>query len=134
MENSGILKVEDIMQRNIKTVKFIDSVQTAAEIMDKEEISFLLVDDENGNILGAITRKDISGRICRRPKKKQDEILVVSVMSAPIVTVNENLSVREAAKFLHKKNFKRCPVDDGEKIVGVVGISDILKCVADGKI
>jgi len=122
------------MQRDIKTVKFTDSIKTAAEIMNKEKISFLLVSDENKNILGAVTRKDVSQRIAGHPKNNPDEVSVASIMIAQIETINENLSVIELAKFLNKKNFKLCHVDDGEKIVGVVGISDILKCIADGKI
>ncbi len=127
------LLVKDIMTYGIKTIAFDETIKKAACIMADEKVSFLPVTDEKNNCIGVITRKDIAFRIIQKAKNPED-VLVCSVMSAPITSINENLTVRELGKILSERKCKRLLVESSGKFIGVVSNTDILKAVANNKI
>lgn len=127
------LVVKDIMTYGIKTIPYDETIKAAACNMESEKASFLLVTDEKNNCIGVVTRKDIAFRVVRKAKNPED-VLVSSVMSAPIASINENLTVRELGKILSERKCKRLLVESGGKFIGVVSNTDILKAVANDKI
>lgn len=53
------------------------------------------------------------------------------VMSRNLTTIPTNGTVREAAHTLSEGNFHALPVVDGEKLVGIVTTTDLMKYLAD---
>jgi predicted transcriptional regulator len=47
-------------------------------------------------------------------------------MTSPVITINENASIEEAAKLMAKKKVKRLPVMNNEKLVGILTFTDIV--------
>jgi len=130
------LLVKDIMTKGVKAISYRASIKDAAEKMIKEKVSLLLVTDDNNNkenFIGVVTRKDVAFRAIRKAANVED-VLVANIMSSPISTVNENLSVYNLCKILGERKYKRMVVESEGKIVGVVSTTDVLKAVAEGKI
>jgi CBS domain-containing protein len=122
---SGILLVRDIMVRNIKTVRTDDSVHDAALKMNKFGIGSVIVTN-NGRPVGIITERNILDRIVV-PRLDAGTVRTKDIMSSPLVTVDIHTAVDEAAKIMAQKKIKKLPVIDGEKVVGVVTTSDIVR-------
>ena len=122
---SGIILVRDIMRRNVKTVRTDDSVHAAVLKMNKFQIGSVIVTN-NGRAVGIITERNILERIVE-PRLDPATIWAKDIMSSPLVTVDPNDTVDEAAKIMAQKRIKKLPVVDGEKIVGVVSTSDIVR-------
>lgn len=58
---------------------------------------------------------------------------VREAMTTPAITVTPGTSLKEAARLMHVRGLKRVPViDDGRRLVGVLGRLDVLKSVAAG--
>ena len=55
---------------------------------------------------------------------------VRNVMSAGTVTLTEDVSAREIAGVMYKRNIKRVPVVRNGKLVGVVARSDLIRALA----
>jgi CBS domain-containing protein len=55
---------------------------------------------------------------------------VKNVMSAGDVTVTEDVSAREIASLMYKRNIKRVPVMRDGKLVGIVARSDLIRAFA----
>jgi sulfide:quinone oxidoreductase len=51
--------VDDIMTKNPITIKQDDSVQTAIEMMDRNQVKRLVVTDENSHVNGIVSRADV---------------------------------------------------------------------------
>ena len=130
---SGKLLVSDIMTNEIKSIYYYETIKSAAGKMVNGNVSFLLVTDEKDNQIGVITRKDVAFRVVRKAKNPED-ILVSSIMSSPIATENENVSVIDFARILGEKKYRRMLVEKNGKLVGIASISDIIKAVANDKI
>ena len=48
------------------------------------------------------------------------------VMTTPIVTAEENLSVEEAARMMATRKIKRIPIVRKDELVGIVTLTDLL--------
>jgi CBS domain-containing protein len=67
----------------------------------------------------------ISFRTLHAPKRT-----AADVMTAPVVTVDEDADIREIARLLDTHRIKRVPVLRGGSVVGVVSRADLVRAVA----
>jgi CBS domain-containing protein len=122
---SGIILVRDIMARNVKTVRTDDSVIDAVVKMNKFRIGSVIVTN-NGRPVGIITERNILQRIVE-PRLDPGSVRAKDVMSSPLITVDTNTAVEEAAQIMARKGIKKLPVVEGDKVVGIVSTSDIVR-------
>ncbi len=122
---SGIILVRDIMMRNVKTVRPDDSVWEAVSKMNKFHIGSVIVTN-NGRPIGIITERNILERIVE-PRLDPSTVRAKEIMSSPVVTIDPNVAVEEAAKIMARKHIKKLPIVEGGKVVGVVSTSDIVR-------
>jgi predicted transcriptional regulator len=59
MKKIGKLKVKNLMSKRVFYVKPEDTILEAARIMSKKDVRRLPVIDENGKLVGVISRTDI---------------------------------------------------------------------------
>ena len=122
---SGFMIIRDIMSKNIKTVKPDDTVHAAVLKMNKFDIGSVIV-ISSGRPVGIITETNIMRRIVG-PRMDPDTVWVKDIMSSPLTTIDENAAVEEAAKMMVEKKINRIPVMNGEKLVGLISSTDIVK-------
>lgn len=122
---SGIILVRDIMSRNVKTVRTDDSVLDAVVKMNKFHIGSVIVTN-NGRPVGIITERNILQRIVE-PCLDPHTVKAKDIMSSPLVTVDVNTAVEEAAKIMARRRIKKLPIVKREKLVGIVSSSDIVR-------
>jgi len=52
---------------------------------------------------------------------------VSEIMTSPVCAIKPNQTVEDAMKIMTEKRFRHLPVMDGEKLVGLVSIGDLVK-------
>jgi len=122
---SGLMIVRDIMAKNLKTVKPDDSVHAAVLKMNKFDIGSVIV-VSSGRPVGIITETNIMRRIVE-PRMDPATVWAKDIMSSPLTTIDENAAVEEAAKIMADKRINRIPVTKGDKLVGLISSTDIVK-------
>lgn len=122
---SGFMIVRDVMAKNIKTVKPDETVHAAVQKMNKFDIGSVIV-VSSGRPIGIITETNIMRRIVE-PRMDPDTVWVKDIMSSPLTTIDENAAVEEAAKIMVEKRINRIPVMKGDKLVGLISSTDIVK-------
>jgi CBS domain-containing protein len=121
------LTVKDWM---MDLVVFVDPDQTVYEIlsiMRRRYINSVLVrkSDKNPDY-GIITSRDISDKIVAEDRNPK-ELKVKDIMSSPIVSVQQELSIKECAMLMRENHIHHLPVEDKSGlIVGMVSASDFL--------
>lgn len=85
---------------------------------------FVPVVDE-GRLVGVITDRDI-----RLYSAQAADIEVGSVMTAEAATVSPRASIREVARLLVECDVGGFPVVEGQKLIGVITTTDVLKALA----
>jgi len=122
---SGLVIVRDVMAKNVKTVKTDDTVHAAVQKMNKFDIGSVIV-TASGRPVGIITETNILRRIVG-PRMDPSTVWAKDIMSSPLITIDPNIDLTEAAKIMAKNNIKRLPVMDGDKLVGLLSSTDIMK-------
>ncbi|MFQ6051123.1 MAG: CBS domain-containing protein [Candidatus Hydrothermarchaeota archaeon] len=111
--------VKEIMITNPTTVKVPSNTIEAIEIMKKHNLSSLpVVKEGTDRLVGIVTRSDLA----RNPEEEQ----LALVMVRDPVTVSPHDDIKEAAKIMVERGFRRLPVVDGESLVGLVSVHDIV--------
>jgi CBS domain-containing protein len=108
----------------IFTISSEATLSEAAKIFSDNHIGALLVKDKD-SFLGIITEKDII-RICSYESEFY-KITVSEVMTVDVIYADINTHIRDAMRIMGKNSIRHLPVKDGDEIVGVVSIGDILE-------
>lgn len=110
-----------------KEVAFCSSdtlLRDAAELMDDRRIDSLVIVDRQGSHIGMVTEVDLGKSLISRGSRPDDP--VTSIMSSPIVSIDEKSSVFEAGYLMEQNNTSHVLVTDGNgSIRGVVRSRDI---------
>jgi len=122
---SGLIMVRDVMTKNVKTVKTDDTVHAAVQKMNKFDIGSVIV-TASGRPVGIITETNIMRRIVG-PRMDPATIWAKDIMTGPLITIDPNADLTEAAKIMAKNNINRLPVMEGDKLVGLISSTDIVK-------
>ncbi len=120
------MNVKDIMTTNIVKISPDANVRDAIKKMHYKMVTSLFVEGENYSDYGIITRKDIINKVIAQ-NKKIDKIRVSLIMTTPLITVSQDNSIESVANLMAKTNIRRFPVIHGDKIIGLISNSDILK-------
>ncbi|MET1124640.1 MAG: CBS domain-containing protein [Archaeoglobaceae archaeon] len=136
-ELSGV-RVRDVMNRDVVTVRRFDSVAKALATMRNAGVDRLVVVDENHRVIGIVTVKDIIDRVisprkrarlgdASGEKEKTLSIMVESIMSSPVISVEASDPVSEAIDLMVENEISSLPVTRDGIPEGIVVKKDILE-------
>lgn len=75
---------------------------------------------------GIVTSIDICDKIVAR-EANPSNVRVVEIMNSPLITVHQDLSLKECARMMKEHRIHHLPVcDDGGNIVGMISAADFL--------
>src|SRR6266566_545964 len=99
----------------------------AIEMMDKKNVGALLV-MEQGRLRGVISERDYTRKVFLRGRHSR-ETKVAEIMSTDLTVTNPREPVEKCLRLMTDKRIRHLPVLDGEKVVGVISIGDLVKHV-----
>lgn len=115
--------VKEIMSNPVASVKIDASVQEAAKLMAKKNIGSVAV-LMNKKLIGILTERDVSEKIVAR-NKTASIVEAQEIMHSPVITAAPDTTIYEASSIMEKGNFRRLPIVNGEKLVGIVTQTDV---------
>lgn len=115
--------LEKIMTRNVFSLDFSKTASDAARLMNEKEIGSVVV-TSNGKPFGIVTERDIVRRAYAKDASFRD-IMLEELASRPLIFAEPTLTVEEAAEIMTKNKIRRLPVVDGDKLIGIVTITDL---------
>ena len=124
--------VRDILITKGNDVKTIDckrSVYDAIVMMDDNHIGSLVVTDE-GKLAGVVTERDYACKIIIKGRSSKTT-RIGEIMSERLVVVRPDTTINECMALMTDKRIRHLPVLDGEQLVGLVSIGDVVKEVID---
>ena len=91
------LLVKDVMSSPAGTVLETVTANKVAAIMDKDAYGCIIVTTKDGKPIGIITERDLVVRVLAK-NKKPDTIKAKKVMTAPVMTIEPEATISEAAR------------------------------------
>jgi CBS domain-containing protein len=99
------------------------TAQEAAEALMRPEVRSVLVCDE-GEFVGVITRKTLVREVVARGLDPRTTTLR-EIAEIPNATIDSDTPLSQALAFLEERDYKRVPVVDGGRLVGVLSRSSV---------
>ena len=147
------MKAREIMNTKVLSVRPDTPTHEVARLLLDNRISAVPVTDDGGAPLGMVSEGDLIGRSEFDREERRDWWLAMlaegeslskdflstlhapkrtaaDVMTAPVVTVDQDADIREIARLLDTHRIKRVPVLHGGSVVGVVSRADLVRALA----
>jgi CBS-domain-containing membrane protein len=140
----------EIMTSPVKSIGPEATIEEAIALLLSLHIAGLPVTDADGRLLGLVSEGDFLhraelGTAKRKPRWIEfllgpgeiAESYVLShgrkvheIMSRDIATVSEAASINEIVEVMERRNVKRVPVVSGDRVVGIITRSDLLRALS----
>lgn len=140
--------IEEWMSHPVHSVKPLDSIMHAREVMTRSRVNQLPV-VRDGRLVGIITDRDLRDAFPsvfaqvelemgsepgegRRPRGRKElgpepgQVAVELVMSQPAISLSPEDTVEQAASLMRRERIGAVPVTKGGKLVGILTRSDVL--------
>ncbi len=121
---SNEIMVRDIMIKNVITVFNFKKLDEAARLMTENKIGCLTV-FKNNDIAGIITERDFVRGIAKNIDTS--ESTVEDIMTSPLIYINPNVTIEQAAKKMATLNIRRLPIIEDLNLIGIITEKDIIK-------
>jgi CBS-domain-containing membrane protein len=145
-----MLNASDIMTTKVITVKKDTSLQDLARILYDNHINGVPVVDDEDRLIGIICESDLIRKdkklhiptvvsvfdavfYLESPKKLEKEIerinatQVEDLYTKDVLTIDEKTEIDEIATIMTQKKIYTIPVVDGDRVVGIIGKSDLIR-------
>lgn len=126
-------KIEDILREkghNVYSISPDKTVYEALQLMAEKEIGAVLVIDEKGKISGVFSERDYA-RKCILKGRFSKETKVSELMSTKVYFASLDNKVEDVMAIMTEKKIRHLPVIEGDKILGIVSIGDIVKSIIE---
>jgi CBS domain-containing protein len=115
--------------------RVIHSVPPDAPVLDaikemaERGVGALLV-MQHDRLLGVVSERDYARKVILKGRSSS-ETLVSQIMSTPVLTVRPDQSVNDCMRIMTENRVRHLPVLDGERVVGVLSIGDLVRAVLE---
>lgn len=115
------MKVREIMTTDVISVRDDQEIEEAARVLARHRISGLPVLNTNGALVGLVTELDLIARSGR---------CVADVMSRGVISISPDTEIETLVTLLTNRRIRRVPVLEGDRLVGIVSRSDLVRQIA----
>lgn len=118
------MKVKECMCTDVACVKPETTICDVAKLMLNKHVGCIPVCDNNKNVVGLVTDRDLTLRslACEKDIKQTP---VSEIMTTKIFNVSPDAEVSEAEKIMCDCQIRRVPVVENDVLVGIITVGDL---------
>ena len=119
--------VAELLKRHDRTLWHArpdDTVFEALQLLAEYEVGALMVMDQ-GKLVGVLSERDYTRKIALQGRNSK-ETRVRDIMTRDVLYVTPSTGTREAMALMSEKKIRHLPVIDGQTVVGMISIRDIM--------
>lgn len=126
--NRSVGTVADILEFKgpaVITTKSSDTVGTLSRRLQQYQISAMIISDDGQTVLGIISERDVAYGLALY-RGELHALPVSALMTKKAITCSPEDSLADVTELMGERRIRHLPVTDGKKLVGVIGMRDIL--------
>ena len=121
-----MLTVKDVMVPEVVTISPYSTLREALSMMKERQVKSLVVERQHTHdAYGMLSYRELLDTVVAQDGDV-DLLNVYDAATIPAITVNEDLSVRQAAALMSRYHLSRLVVVEGNQLVGLLAMNDIL--------
>ena len=120
-----------IKHKKVWTIEPEASVYDAISKMSDKQIGALIVTEDN-KVIGIITERDYARKVILQDKSSKNT-LVREIMTKRVIYVKPDQKLEECMALMTNSHIRHLPVLDGDRLVGMISIGDVVKAVISEK-
>ncbi len=129
-----IVRVKDVMVTNVLTIDGMAPLMEGLNMMLSSSVKSIIIKPRHANdAFGILTFTDIAQEVIADDKQELDLLNVFDVMSKPCMTVQSELDIKYAARLMTRVGVSRMLVVDGNEMLGIVSLTDLVKSLVKEK-
>jgi signal-transduction protein with cAMP-binding, CBS, and nucleotidyltransferase domain len=130
-QNEKRVRIEEIMSKGLVTLSADSTAFDAAKEMSAKVISSIITTDTDKTV-GIVTERDLVKQVCAKDLLSSKTPLI-AIMSSPLITINKNLLVEEAARIMIKNKVRHLAVEEvnDHHIIGLISSTDLIRFFMD---
>jgi CBS domain-containing protein len=128
-------KVGKILEKKGREVWSISPdaiVYRSLELMSEKGIGALIVLNDKGKVEGILTERDYARKVFLKGRSSK-ETYVKEIMTSELFAVNPTSTIEECMALMTEKRIRHLPVMEGDKLVGMISIGDVLKAIIEAQ-
>jgi CBS domain-containing protein len=126
-----VKRLLDSKSGGVVTIAPDASVFTALELMAERDIGAVVV-VHDGRVVGILSERDYARKVILHNKSSR-EITVDEIMTDRVLYVGPTHTVEECMTLMTDKRIRHLPVMDGDRLIGVLSIGDLVKATIDDR-
>jgi CBS domain-containing protein len=129
------MQISDILHHKGTEIVAIlpsESLAAAAKKLAEHRIGALVVRDRVGRLVGMISERDLVTALSQHGAEALS-LTVDDVMTPEVLTCRPSDAVRDIMAVITVKRIRHVPVCEGDRLLGIVSIGDLLKSRLDEK-
>jgi CBS domain-containing protein len=123
------MTLSDLLQQKspqLVSVRASASVLEATRLMIEHRVGSLLVESDEGRLVGIATERDIL-RFCSQQEGAMEKTPIEAVMTTDVIVASPDCDPRDAMAMMTEHRFRHLPVIEEGRPVGLISIGDLVK-------
>ncbi len=127
MNNAKTITIKDVMTKSVISVDASMTINETAKMMEDAKVGAVIIMEKNFPI-GIVTDRDFAVKVAAHAYEISTPIK--QIMSSPLLSINSDESVRNAADLMFERGVRKLPVLEDDKVVGMITATDIVNLLA----
>jgi CBS domain-containing protein len=123
------LRVRDYLTTDVLAIGADVEIMRAIHMLVEQDISGIPVVDDRSRVIGILTERDCIRTALQAGYFDEAGGLVADYMSSPVHTVSPDDSLMDLAELFATSPFRRCPVVEDGRLVGLICRRDVLRAL-----
>jgi len=110
----------------VTTIKANVTLRGAAQLLDERKIGSVVATQDNGDLIGVLSERDITRQVARHGARALD-MIVADAMTRDVITAEPGETIDQGLERMTDRRIRHLPVCHDGELVGLVSIGDLVK-------
>ena len=124
--NKNIL-ISQILTRDVISINEDKTIYNAIKLLAKNNIGALPVLNNNMELCGIISERDIIREISNNLSVNFKKSFINTIMTSVVITINKNTKSEDIKDIMSKNKIRHIPIIENKLLIGIVSIGDVVK-------